>query len=404
MNYDFPALSGDGVADDTAAIQARLDSGMSCVYLPPPEKCYRISAPLKLHSEQELKLDRYTRILLAPNSDCVMLTNADFKNGNTRLAVTGGIWDFDNTRQGPNFMLRHMANPPLPEIPVNTPYNPDLYRGEVMYFENVSNMTVNGVTIRNPGTYAIQFCKLSYFVINDVEFDFTTWNPFKANMDGIHLDGFCHHGKISNVRGTCFDDMVALNANDGRCAAFQGEVSDIDIDGIYCEYCHSAVRLLSTGAELKRITIRNIHGNFYRYAVGLTHFFANRPTRGIFEDIVIADCFCGKAKQPTGESLPWELCPLPLIFCDERIDVGKLTVSNFCREENTDSTPSIIIQKDCRIRNLVIRDCHQHNGLNEPLVFLENNGRTDTMILENIQLEGNQNILSVSGGESTHRQ
>ena len=39
----FPSLVGDGVVDDTAAIQARLDSGMSCVYLPPPAKCYLIS-------------------------------------------------------------------------------------------------------------------------------------------------------------------------------------------------------------------------------------------------------------------------------------------------------------------------------------------------------------------------
>ena len=30
---ELPPLAGDGVADDTAAIQARLDEGLSCVYL-----------------------------------------------------------------------------------------------------------------------------------------------------------------------------------------------------------------------------------------------------------------------------------------------------------------------------------------------------------------------------------
>ena len=34
----LPSLVGDGVVDDTVAIQARLDSGMGCVYLPPPAK------------------------------------------------------------------------------------------------------------------------------------------------------------------------------------------------------------------------------------------------------------------------------------------------------------------------------------------------------------------------------
>lgn len=37
---ELPRLVGDGVHDDTAAIQARLDSGTSCVYLPPPATCY----------------------------------------------------------------------------------------------------------------------------------------------------------------------------------------------------------------------------------------------------------------------------------------------------------------------------------------------------------------------------
>ena len=39
----FPPLVGDGVVNDPAAIQARLGSALSCVYLPPPAKCYLIS-------------------------------------------------------------------------------------------------------------------------------------------------------------------------------------------------------------------------------------------------------------------------------------------------------------------------------------------------------------------------
>ena len=51
----LPPLVGDGVADDTAAIQARIDSGASCVYLPPPKKCYRISKTLRIGSDTELR-------------------------------------------------------------------------------------------------------------------------------------------------------------------------------------------------------------------------------------------------------------------------------------------------------------------------------------------------------------
>ena len=76
----FPPLVGDGVVDDTAAIQARLDSGMSCVYLPPPAKCYLISKTLKIGSNQELRLDRFPVVRLAPKSDCPMVENRGYKD------------------------------------------------------------------------------------------------------------------------------------------------------------------------------------------------------------------------------------------------------------------------------------------------------------------------------------
>lgn len=400
MNLE--GIYGDGIHDDTAGIQSLLDSGKSCVYLPAPADHYLISAPLRLNSNQELRLDRFTRVRLAPKSNCFMVTNSDKEQGNHHIALTGGIWDFDNRNQGPNFAFQHMVDPSLPEVKPGTPYNPALYRGVAMYFENVTNFVVNGITIRNPVTYAFQMCRASYFVINDVEFDFSSWNPYKANMDGVHLDGFCHHGKISNLRGTCYDDMIALNANDGRCAAFQGEISDIDIDGVYCEYCHSAVRMLSTGANLKRVTIRNVHGNFYRYAIGLTHFFPDRATRGVFEDIVIEDCFVGAAEQPTVD-LFWKLLPMPVIFCDEHIDVGTLTIRNLFREESRIAPPTILVQKECHIRRLIIRDCRQENQLNEPLTFMENHGNVEALTLDNIALEGNDSVLVSTCGESCSR-
>ena len=71
----LPPLAGDGATDDTAAIQARLDSGASCVYLPPPAKCYLISKTLKIGSNQELRLDRFSVVRLAPKSDCPMIEN-----------------------------------------------------------------------------------------------------------------------------------------------------------------------------------------------------------------------------------------------------------------------------------------------------------------------------------------
>ena len=102
MDDGLPPLAGDGVTDDTAAIQARLDAGLPCVYLPPP-KGYLISKTLRIGSDTELRLDRFSVVRLAPGSDCPMVENRGYVGGSDRrIALTGGVWDMANLDQSPN--------------------------------------------------------------------------------------------------------------------------------------------------------------------------------------------------------------------------------------------------------------------------------------------------------------
>ena len=55
---------------------------------------------------------------------------------------------------------------------------------------------------------------MKYFTVENIRFDQNLGNPFAENMDGVHVDGGCHYESIRNVQGTCYDDIVALNAND----------------------------------------------------------------------------------------------------------------------------------------------------------------------------------------------
>ena len=211
---ELSPLVGDGVSDDTAAIQARLDSGAACVYLPPPKKCYRISKTLRIGSDTELRLDRFSVIRLAPGSDCPMIENKGYVGGDDRrIALTGGIWDMANVDQSPNPQQYRRCKPPR-EGGLPPKHENDFFFGMAMRFSHVEGMTVKGVTVRNPTSYGMAFCHTSYFLIDDIAFDYKTCNPIFLNMDGVHLDGWCHHGRISNLRGTCFDDLVALNADD----------------------------------------------------------------------------------------------------------------------------------------------------------------------------------------------
>ena len=376
----LPPLVGDGVRDDTEAIQARLDSGAACVYLPPPKDHYVISRTLKIGSEQELRLDRFTRIRLAPQSNCPMLENRTYRAGtgtNVFVAVTGGIWDMDNLNQRGNFMQD-------PELAKSAPtkFDPDFFFGMSMRFCHVERLTVRGVTVRNPVNYGIEFGHVSYVTADDVTFDYRQGNPTLLNMDGLHFDGFCHHLRITNLRGTCYDDMIALNANDGTCSPEEGPISDVDIDGLYCDYCHSAVRLLSADAPVSRVTIRNVHGNFYVSAVWLTHHFWNRPAPGRFDDIVISDIFAAKAIPPPDVDGPWRRS-LPLIYVEGVANIGSLVMERIFRDERTLTAPTFgIDRRETHVDSLVIRDCRMTNRLGGPIRFFDNKGTVDSLVNE----------------------
>ena len=398
-------LYGDGVHDDSVAIQALLDRREPLVKLPPPTKFYLISKTLRIHSNQELKLDRFSVVRLAKQSNCYMLANDDFEGGNENIAISGGIWDYNNLEQNPNYQLVDRMVPP-PKLP-GDPYppnsfHPDRYRGIALFFVNVKGFSMSGLTLRNPVTYGSQFAKLTYFTIEDISFDFETWNPAPNNMDGIHLDGGCHFGRIANLKGTCYDDLVALNANDGDLdTPFEGPISDIDIDGIFAENCHSAVRLLSAGDEIKRVSIRNVYGTFYRYTIGITHFFTGRP-RGVFDDILLENFSVGKT-HPHPDDFNTSIVPeYPIVFIESDTDVERLCIDKLQRDEREVAIPTILIGQNASVDCLTIRDSSCKSHLHEPLDFLVNDGHIRRLSMQNVMIYETKaglhgNLISGSG-------
>ena len=351
--------------------------------MPPPERFYLISKALEIGSFQELRLDRYSMVRLASGSDCHMVINKNWRTGDRHVAVTGGVWDFNNLGQSPNPHMTMHCNPPFKsEIPPK--FVRDFFHGEIFTFDKVEGLALRGITLRNPTTYGIQITRTSHFIVDDIHLDYTAWNPAPLNLDGIHLDGGCHHGRISNVRGTALDDMVALNSADWVCSAYEGPIHDIDIDGIYAEYSHSAVRMLAAGTSVSRVTVRNVHGNFYVYAIGLTRHFRDKP-RGRFDDIVIENVFAAKARTPLGIGSRENY---PLIWVQDGADVGNLSIRNFRRVEHTHKVASISVGPDASVERLTVRDCRMDGTLGVPVKFLEFSGKVGEKIIENNELLG----------------
>ena len=171
--------------------------------------------------------------------------------------------------------------------------------------------------------------KGSYFTVENIEFDFNEGNPYAVNMDGIHLNADCHYGVIKNLKGACYDDLVALNAYEGA----GGDITNIEIGGLFAENCHSAVRLLTVQQKIEHITISNVFGTYYQYCVGLTKFYPGEAT-GYFDGIMLENIHSSKAmRKPIQE-----------------IHMG---------DEKNYHFPFIWIQGETKVKNMSVKGLHR---------------------------------------------
>ena len=186
-------LYGDGIHDDTAAIQELIDNSREVV-LPEPDKFYLISKPLELHSDFRLVLPRFAEIRLADASNCVMLKNVTVEDYGKRadfelfsfldkyspdapcenIRVEGGIWNFNNKAQSPN---------PLSVGRYDIPY----YSGFGMLFYNVRNLSLSSMTLKDPVNFAVTLDTVSYFRVEDITFDMNEGNLYQSNKSNFRL-------------------------------------------------------------------------------------------------------------------------------------------------------------------------------------------------------------------------
>ena len=367
-------IYGDGINLDTEGIQELLDSGSPLVELPVPKKEYLIDKPLRLHSNQELKLPRYCRIKLAADSNCHMVINDDFDNGTQNITLTGGIWDYNNLEQDKNpqyVKIIEKAVPPRKGTDVT-----------VMRFKNTKGLHINSLTVKDPVTYAIWIDMSSYFTVENIVFDFNLGNPRPANMDGVHVDGNSSYGTIRNIKGRCYDDLVALNADEGS----DGDISHIDVDGIYAEDCHSAVRLLTRKNKVTNVHIRNVFGSYYQYVIGLTKY-CSHEIDGFFDAIVLDNLHVRKAVRylylSYSEQCARDYRVLPIVYLEDLINVKSLSIKELYRVEENVSIPTISVGDGASVENLSIKNCYSENHTDTPFAFYEQKGTVKKLVWEN---------------------
>ncbi len=382
-------LYGDGVHDDYPAIQEMLDSGACEVVLPAPRKNYLISKTLIISSNCRLVLPRFAHIKLADGANCFMLQNKtvykperrthphlykheehlgeagiamvdkynffvndyspDPEDTAKNIEICGGIWDCNNMGQNPN-----------PQR--NGIYEPYGFTGYGMLFYNVKDLTIRSLTMKDPTNFSITLDRVSYFTVRDINFDFNLGNPVPLNMDGVHVNGNCHYGTIDNLKGACYDDLVALNADEGSF----GPITNINVSNISAENCHSAVRLLTVKNVVENIHISDVYGTYYQYAIGVTRFYKG-DFEGYFDGITLDNLYISKA---------------------DREPIRKIVNTVLPKWGTGSHFAPVWIQKDAIVKNIKISNLHRRELVNPvETVFVGANTVVDNMILENISTE-----------------
>jgi len=366
---DFADVIGDGINDDYAGIQAALDSGVGTICLPKPAKCYLIGKTLKVHSEQTILADRYARIKLADQANCLMLANADQEAGNNGISVIGGVWDGNNANQTRDNL--HADD-----------YDPTRYIGVAVQFLNVIDLHISDLTIKDPESFAVQLGKVDRFTVEDITFDY---NLLRLNMDGIHCNGLCSNGKISNLKGTTNDDLVALNADDGPAAEpTRGPIRDISIDNIYSDNGYTAVRLLSAGSPVSRVKISNVFGTYRYNVVSFTHHDVHPGAPTVFEDIAIDGVFVSKVwvGEPSADKPGSVVAPI-------RIASGALVknvhISNYHRIETHVPVDDICVEPGATVEYMSISNSSLRNQTGKPVSLLSNEGTIDSLDISNVR-------------------
>lgn len=409
-------LYGDGIHDDFPAIQEMLDSKRHCISLPEPESHYVISKTLRIHSNQELQLDRFTRIKLSDHANCAMIKNAEPLSGNQNIRITGGIWDMNHNNQKPNpwhfadektgktaydELLERGFHPTTKPIPAGyegkvkicgSDFPDDVYTGFCFMFLSVKNFYIGNLTIVNPVVYGMDLYHIEDFTVENIEFEYNEGSPKLWNLDGVHIEGFCKNGVVRNLKGACHDDAVAITSDDNF---LNGPIENITVDGIYAQNSHSAVRLLSRVNPVKNIHITNVYGTFYVYCIVISKY-SELPERSGFENITVDNVFASIGEGTKDVPGNYE----PLISIKENIDVKNLSFSRIYRNEKRCSTPTIGIGKNTTVNHLSISDCVQTNETEKEFAFLHCDGSIGDLYLLNVQTD--QDKLLNSDADIAH--
>lgn len=206
-----------------------------------------------------------------------------------------------------------------------------------------------------------------------------------ACMDGIHLVGNCHFCFIHNLKGACYDDLVAINADEGSV----GPITNIRVSGIYAEDCHSAVRFLSCKSRIENVHISDIYGTYFQYCVGISKYYKEGKFDGYYDAITIDHVYASKAVRKAVYNKTEKSYVFPIIWVEGGLEIHDLKITDVYRREKVTPVETIKISKGARIDTLILDNLSSENQTEAyEIAMLVNEGEVKNLYPGNIRADG----------------
>jgi hypothetical protein len=210
------------------AIQDALDKD-NAVHLPGRDQPYYLDGPIVLKSGQKLTADADAEIRLKPGTNTCMVRNEHIvgfadqpvpedTQPDTNITIEGGIWTTLANGVKDNNGNQRGASSKTDPVPGTH---------GVILLHNVRHVSVRDVTVRQSRAFVVHLANVTNFTVDGVTLD-------RHGRDGVHVNGPASHGLVRRVGGVSHDDTVALNAWEWRnYAPSFGAIHDITIAEVH---------------------------------------------------------------------------------------------------------------------------------------------------------------------------
>lgn len=239
------AAVGDGIADDTSAIQAALDAG-GHVRLRRPG-IYSVGR-LVIGDDTFFDLGPEVTLKKRDGTNHYLLVNSGHLSGtrNRNIRVSGGKWDLNSAGN--------------PQATGNLSVDPQSWSGIGILFRGVDSLAVeNVIEAGGEWKYCYLICDCTDVTCDKIRFN--------NGSDGLHFQPPIRNLLVQNISGITLDDMVSFTMGDYNPYAIgvTGDIENVHVRNIVSAAgTHEHIKLVGAGlngtSKFRNFRVENLRG------------------------------------------------------------------------------------------------------------------------------------------------